>query len=528
MAKLTLTDVDTFSDDTSAVATTTANNDAIEAAVENTLSRDGTSPNTMEADFDMNSNNILNHPEPVASTDIATKNYVDNNPGPTGPTGATGAAGSDGADGVSAGLLMEWDTVTTDTDQGAGKTWLNHATPSSATVLYMDDVDINATGVAANVALWDDSTTVALRGTVRVSQIVDPTNYVEFSITGTNILGTGYTKVAVTHVSTGGSLSDTDAISVQFVRTGDSGAGTGDVVGPAASTDNSLAKFDGATGKLLKDGAVIGADVQAWDTQLDDIAALSVTDGNFIVGDGANWVAENGATALASIGGIGAATTDTFTEKTFDANASGNNLSNVDVADLANGTDGELITWDAAGAPDTVAVGTATHVLTSNGIGAAPTFQAASGGASDFLLYEDQAASGVAGTSYSAAAWRTVTLDTEVADAGGHGSISSNAITLAAGTYEINAAFVGGPGNLSSFRLRWYNTSDSAAIGNSTNAEVNAGPTSLATLNTRFTIAASKTFELQVYPTGATLEANSEVTTGDVEVYAQVFLKKVV
>ena len=51
----------------------------------------------------------------------------------------------------------------------------------------------------------------------------------------------------------------------------------------------------------------------------------------------------------------------------------------VDVADLANGTDGELITWDAAGAPATVATGTATHVLTSNGAGAAPTFQAAAG-----------------------------------------------------------------------------------------------------------------------------------------------------
>jgi hypothetical protein len=45
---------------------------------------------------------------------------------------------------------------------------------------------------------------------------------------------------------------------------------------------------------------------------------------------------------------------------------------------LANGTDGELITWDAAGAPATVAVGTSGHVLTSNGTGAAPTFQAAS------------------------------------------------------------------------------------------------------------------------------------------------------
>ena len=66
----------------------------------------------------------------------------------------------------------------------------------------------------------------------------------------------------------------------------------------------------------------------------------------------------------------------TLTNKTFDANGTGNSLSNVDVADLANGTDGELITWDANAAPATVAVGTSSHVLTSNGAGAAPTFQA--------------------------------------------------------------------------------------------------------------------------------------------------------
>ena len=51
----------------------------------------------------------------------------------------------------------------------------------------------------------------------------------------------------------------------------------------------------------------------------------------------------------------------------------------VTLAKLAAGTDGELITWDASGDPAAVAVGTATHVLTSNGAGAAPTFQAAGG-----------------------------------------------------------------------------------------------------------------------------------------------------
>ena len=83
---------------------------------------------------------------------------------------------------------------------------------------------------------------------------------------------------------------------------------------------------------------------------------------------------------------MGKATTDTLTNKTFDANGTGNSLSNVDVADLANGTDGQLITWDAAGAPAVVATGTATHVLTSNGPGTAPTFQVGGAGGVSFPL----------------------------------------------------------------------------------------------------------------------------------------------
>jgi hypothetical protein len=48
------------------------------------------------------------------------------------------------------------------------------------------------------------------------------------------------------------------------------------------------------------------------------------------------------------------------------------------IAKLADGTDGELITWDATGVIATIPVGTATHVLTSGGTGVAPTFQAVS------------------------------------------------------------------------------------------------------------------------------------------------------
>ena len=55
----------------------------------------------------------------------------------------------------------------------------------------------------------------------------------------------------------------------------------------------------------------------------------------------------------------------------------------ITLAKMASGTDGNLITYDASGDPAYVATGTADQVLTSNGAGAAPTMQDATGGSNE-------------------------------------------------------------------------------------------------------------------------------------------------
>ena len=64
MAKLTLNDLASLQNETSAIATINNNNAAIETALENTFSLDGTSPNALATNLDMDSHRILNLPEP--------------------------------------------------------------------------------------------------------------------------------------------------------------------------------------------------------------------------------------------------------------------------------------------------------------------------------------------------------------------------------------------------------------------------------------------------------------------------------
>jgi len=112
-------------------------------------------------------------------------------------------------------------------------------------------------------------------------------------------------------------------------------------------------------------GLAIGSDVQAYDAQLADIAGLTPTDGNIIVGDGSNFVAESGATARASLGlTIG---TDV---QAYDAQLA-------DVAGLTP-TDGNIIIGD--GSNFVAESGATARTSLGLGTGDTPTFSGANMG----------------------------------------------------------------------------------------------------------------------------------------------------
>ena len=68
------------------------------------------------------------------------------------------------------------------------------------------------------------------------------------------------------------------------------------------TASNNLSDVSSALTARTNLGLTIGTDVQAYDAQLADVAGLTPTDSNFIVGDGSNFVTESGATARTSLG----------------------------------------------------------------------------------------------------------------------------------------------------------------------------------------------------------------------------------
>ena len=105
---------------------------------------------------------------------------------------------------------------------------------------------------------------------------------------------------------TGGALSiDLDTETMTFTGgTGIDTSGSGNAV--TFAIDSTVATLTGTqtlTNKSIDASQLTGTVANArLDQQLQDVAGLAVTDGNFIVGDGLNFVAESGATARTSLG----------------------------------------------------------------------------------------------------------------------------------------------------------------------------------------------------------------------------------
>lgn len=292
MAKLTLSDISILND--TAVTAINSNNTAVETAMEKTLSRDGTAPNEMEADLDMNDNRILNlalavsSTEPVRldqvndliaqifaqsdepSTDVPdgslwidtgsdTKDlyimdagvWTDTSVDFTGATGETGPAGATGPAGPSQDIFAQNSAPATSGELGS--LWID-----------ADSTDLDLYQLTAGPA-WTD-TGVNLKGATGATGSAGAAATIAVGTVTTVAFGNPAT---VTNVGTSAAaIFDFD------IPSGQDGMGAGDVTAAATfDTDNVLIKSDG-TSKGVQSTGITVADTT---NDMSGVGALGTT-----------------------------------------------------------------------------------------------------------------------------------------------------------------------------------------------------------------------------------------------------------
>lgn len=145
------------------------------------------------------------------------------------------------------GARWEYSTTTTDSDPGPGGFYLNHATQSSATQAYIDLVDADGVTQTAWLDAMDDASGTK-KGRVRFSAQTDPTRYLVATVTAVTS-ASGYRKITFTVISSSSSnpLVNGEEVFITFQPAGDDG----DVTGPASSTSNGIATWNGTGGAAL-------------------------------------------------------------------------------------------------------------------------------------------------------------------------------------------------------------------------------------------------------------------------------------
>jgi hypothetical protein len=206
-----------------------------------------------------------------------------------------------------------------------------------------DGVGATLTNAGTQAALVIDGVTLNTNDRVLIYNQTDATQNGVYTVTDTGSVSTNWVLTRATDADTYSPANNTglDEGSYFYVTEGDTGAGESyvcntvgtitfgttnitfalfssslnyvagtniDITGTTIALTGQVAIANGGTGASTDSGArtnlglAIGTNVQAYDAGLADIAGLAVTNGNFIVGNGTNWVAESGSTARTSLG----------------------------------------------------------------------------------------------------------------------------------------------------------------------------------------------------------------------------------
>jgi hypothetical protein len=140
---------------------------------------------------------------------------------------------------IAPGMPMTWEADTDAGDKGNGRVWLNHSSPASATLIYLDDfLNNGSTDISTLVGTLDDNTNSFATALITIHEGGSGGAMLIFKVTGSVSDLTTHQSVGVAHISTVGSFTDGDTVGVQIGYSGTDGS-VGDVFkGVVAKTTN--------------------------------------------------------------------------------------------------------------------------------------------------------------------------------------------------------------------------------------------------------------------------------------------------
>lgn len=194
-----------------------------------------------------------------------------------------GEPGDDGADGTDPGILLTFDVDTADSDQGSGKVWLDNATLTSATVLYISKTNRAGSNIEAKLARLDDSSNPSPKAEGILTRTSDGAQ-LTFAM-GAVTDATDYVKIAISGVAGAASFTAADAISFQAERIGDQGAAGSGLANVVEDTTPQAGGIWDMNGHQFR-----------WSKGADVASASALT-----LGDDGNYFDITGTTAITSI-----------------------------------------------------------------------------------------------------------------------------------------------------------------------------------------------------------------------------------